>query len=226
MKKILLVLCILPIGAMAQIWAGFSGGASFTTVNPQENFGYEQGSRVNSAYGFDAGLTFSADFTDKIKLMGRLTYNQTQALVYHRYIEVQGLENHIMGKLESDYLGLYLAPMWHKGQGLQFVYGLGFYTGFKMSGTITGDYWTEENGKESERYELTNARADTYRDLATGLFTTLGFNFNVTPKIQLNLNADVVLFLNAKNIIFQDTGSVNEINLRFGVSYLFEKREE
>ncbi len=226
MKRFLVFLLLSPAFSQAQIWAGFSGGLSFTTVNPHEKYTIEQSSRVTSAHGKDFGITFSGDLTNQIRFLGRLTYNKTEADVFHRYIEVQGLENYTIGNVNSQYLGLYLAPQWHKGNKVEFVYGLGFYSGFKMSGTLTGQKYTVKDGKESSKLIMENDAEDSYRNLATGLFTTVGFNFKISPKLQANLNADVILFLNAKNLIFEDTGSVNEINLRFGVSYLFEKREE
>ena len=225
MPRLIFFMLLLPVGAFSQIWAGFSGGYSFTTVNPPEKFGFEQSSSVDSTRGRDFAMSFTSDITEKIRLTGRMTYNHGSMYVFHRYIEAQGLENQIDGRLEHQYLGIYLAPMWHKGENLEFVYGLGFYTGFKMSGTFSGVYRTLTD-RETDIVKVNKAPADNFNGMATGLYTSVGFNLKIRPKLQANLNADVILFLNAKNIIFQDTGSVNEINFRLGLSYLFEKRED
>lgn len=226
MRKTLLILILCsPIMVQAQIWAGINAGPSITTVNPQEINTFEQSSEIDSATGRDFAVSFSADLTEKIRAVGRLSYNQSSAYVFHRYIEAQDLENQTDGSMSSQYLGLYLAPVWHKGSGLEFQYGLGFYTGFLMNSSFTGVYRVKKKD-DIQTFIAKDAPADSYRNMATGLFTTLGLNLNISPKIQANLNADIVLFLNGKNIIFEDTGSVNEINIRLGVSYLFEKREE
>jgi len=209
----------------AQIYAEISSGYSFTTVSPNFRNTFELDSRVDSSFGRDHQISFSGPISSKMRYLFRMGYNQHRIHVFHSKRESQSFTEQLDGRMQSRYLNLMAAPIWHKGERLEFTYGLGFYAGFLFYSRFDGTLKIID-GTETTVYELRNSTPMSYRDMATGLFTTLGLHYSLSPKIKVGLATDLILFLSAKNLIFQDTGSVNEINMRLGVSYKFEKRPD
>lgn len=224
MKRIIgFLMLILPVLAKSQLTLDLSSGPSFTTVNPAQQYSFDQSSEVDSAFGWDHSVSVSGDITPKTRYLIRVGLNSHDVLVFYSYKSSQTLENQIDGRMSSEYLSFMLAPVLHKGDKVELTYGLGFYSGFKVSSSFTGIERVIQDNK-AEVYFVRDGITDTYRNVATGLFSTIGVNMALLPKLRAGITADIILFLNGKNLILQDTGSTNEINLRFGLSWYFEKR--
>lgn len=168
-------------------------------------------------------MGFSGDVTEKIRYLFRVGYNRHRVHVFHSKKYSQNLTEQIDGRLSSSYLSFMVAPLFHRGGGIEFTYGLGFYAGFRLQQNFNGVIRIIEDNK-TEVYPQRNTRPESYRELSTGLFTTVGLHRYLGSKVKVGATADLILFLNAKNFIFEDTGSTNEINLRLGLSYLIQPR--
>lgn len=206
-----------------QIFAELSSGLSFTTVNPPQIQGFDLSARVDSSRGSDFQLGFSGDVTEKIRYLVRVGYNRQRIHAFHSKRQSQTFTEQIDGRFSSSYLSLMVAPLFHRGNRWEFTYGLGFYAGFRLQHRFDGIIRVIDNNV-TEIYPFYNARPESYREIATGLFTTLGLQRQLGEKLKVGATADLILFLDAKNFIFQDIGSTNEINLRIGITYRIEPR--
>lgn len=224
--RCLFAITILFAGAanvFGQIHAELSSGVSFTTTNPRELHTFDLTSKVDSSFGWDYQIGFSGDVTEKVRYLFRVGYNRHRVHVFHSKRYSQNMTEQIDGRLSSSYLSFMAAPLFHRGGGIEFTYGLGFYAGFRLQQSFTGVIRVIE-GANTEVYPLNNTRPESYRELSTGLFTTVGLHRYLGSKFKVGATADIILFLNAKNFIFEDTGSTNEINLRLGLCYLIQPR--
>lgn len=218
-----LSLLLLSNGVKSQILAELSSGLSFTTVNPPEIQGFDLSARVDSTRGSDFQLGFSGDLTEKVRYLFRLGYNRHSIHAFHSKRQSQNFTEQLDGRLSSSYMSFMVAPLFHRGTKWEFTYGLGFYAGFRLQHSFTGIVRVIEDN-EATIYPFNNVRPESYRETATGLFTTIGLSRSLGEKLRIGATADLILFLNAKNLIFQDIGSTNEINLRAGISYRIEPR--
>lgn len=222
---IFLLFVMVPLLAHGQMTLELSSGPSLTTVNPPQKFTFDQTSTIDSSKGWDYVVSLWGDITPKTRYLVRIGYNRHQISVFHSYKLSQNLENQIDGRMSCEYLSLMVGPVLHKGDKVEITYGLGFYSGFKISSSFTGIERVVEDGR-AQAFFVQDGFTESYRNTATGLFTTVGLNAAISPQLRTGISADLILFLNAKNIILQDTGSTNEINMRFGISWFFEKRED
>lgn len=195
-------------------------GITTTFTNPPEKFGFDQSSKVNTEVGRDYQLGFKGDLSEKLRYFLAFGYNQQRVNIFHRYKESQQVEWQLDGLMQSEYLSLSIAPQWHKGEKLEFQYGLGFYLGALVSSSFTGTERVIVDNNATPT-DVVNGETDTYRGLSTGLFTNIGLAYNINDTWQINMAVDAILFINAKNLIFQDTGSTNEVNARVGIGYTF-----
>lgn len=204
---------------------GISGGLSINTVSPNETGGLDYQYRVYNSVGRDYALSVFGDLSEKMRYNVRMTYNQNSTEIYHWLRTAEKTTQTMDGKMESTTLGFMLVPEGHFGTGFELFYGGGLYYGIALNNGFTGTVTLVEN-QDREVIQATDFEDQSFRSTSSALALSAGLRIPIVKRIKFSATADFLYFFRAKNLIFQDTGNVNELNFRAGLVYQFPDRRE
>lgn len=197
---------------------GISGGLSLQTVSPQMDGGVDYQYRVYNALGRDLALSLYGNVTEKLRFHGRLHYTTNSVQAYHFLRTGADRTQTQEGIFRHSSLGLALLPEWHKGERTEWYYGAGLYGGILVDQGFTGSQ-TYQNDDDTRVFYANDDPDESFRNFSAALVLTTGLRFPLHQRLKLTVDADVWYYLQAKNWIFEDTGTVNELNLRLGMVY-------
>lgn len=224
MRFLIILLALSPFAVMAQVSYLISSGISITNVNPTERYDELVSSRAQRIMGSDWQISAMWAVKPTSLFEFRLLYNQHVGNVYYNYQSAVNSRYIIDGEVYGKYAGLMMGVQFNTGEKLKLYYGGGVYMTARMSGKFSGVEKTELNG-QVETINITNDHLDFYRNTSLGIYPSAGLGYLFSQKIELILRADFIYFIQPKNVIFAETGTVNELNFSLALKYNIIKNE-